>query len=193
MDLGANDPVILSNTFYFYENGSNGILVEPNTNLTDRAEIMRPRDKVINAGVGEIEGSLDYYMLDAHTLNTCSRKEAEEYEKLGHKIIEVKTIPIIPVNDLLKEQGHTDFLSLDVEGIDFDILKAIDYERYAPTCICIETIEYLGGKRDDNEEICKFLMDKGYIAFADTYINTIFVLKKELELAMKEKKRARQN
>lgn len=188
LDLGANDPVWLSNTFFFYENGARGTLVEPNTNLTNKAEILRPGDEVINAGVGVTDGTLDYYMLDANTLNTCSKEEAENYESLGHKIIDVRQIPIIGVNKLLSRIGRLDFMSLDVEGIDFDILKAIDYEKYAPGCICIETAEYLGGKREDFDEIKEFLAGKGYMIFADTYINTVFVQRNLYDEAMEQKR-----
>ena len=69
-----------------------------------------------------------------------------------------------------------DFLSLDVEGLDFDILSSIDYDANYHKVICVETIEYTpdgtGGK---NNDIIQFLLSKNYFVFADTFINTIFV------------------
>ena len=64
---------------------------------------------------------------------------------------------------------------MDVEGIDFDILKALDFDSFAPDCICIETAEYYGGKRPDFDELNRFMSQKGYMIYGDTFINTIYV------------------
>ena len=75
-----------------------------------------------------------------------------------------------------------DLLSIDVEGLDEQILKSIDFEKTAPTIIVTETIDYSPTYKENlkRKEIISFLKSKGYIAYADTMINTIFVRKDKL-------------
>ena len=69
-------------------------------------------------------------------------------------------------------------MSLDVEGLDEMILKSINYEKSCPSVICVETISFSeNGDGVKNKPIIEFLESKGYLLFADTYINTIFVKK----------------
>ena len=68
-----------------------------------------------------------------------------------------------------------DLLSLDIEGLDLDVLKSLDFERFAPDVLCVETLSYdknqNGYKRRD---IIDFAVAKNYVAYADTWANTIF-------------------
>ena len=92
----------------------------------------------------------------------------------------MRQVELINVNDILSKY-HTDspvdFLSIDVEGLDFDILKSIEYEKYKINIICVETIQFMGYNNNDKKmEISEFLLKKGFKEFANTSINTIFVL-----------------
>lgn len=69
-----------------------------------------------------------------------------------------------------------EFLSLDVEGLDEEILRSIDYSKTKPLVICVETITF-GPKKSQVKlhSIEDFLTTQGYFKYADTYINSIFV------------------
>ena len=175
LDIGANDPRMLSNTYLMYKNGSRGILVEPNIKLCRKLERVRRRDTVLNCGVAKKRGKLTYYEMDSHTLNTFSREEAERAKKFGNKIVGKREIDVITINDIIEKYGKVDFLSVDVEGKDFEIIKSLDFTRFAPIAICMETQEYYGTKRADFGEINAFLAQKGYMIYADTMLNTIYV------------------
>lgn len=178
MDIGANDPRMLSNTYLMYRNGGRGILVEPNTRMCKKLKKVRSGDTVVNCGVAEKKGKLTYYFMDKDVLNTFSKEEAERYVKFGRRIIEKKEIQVVTINDIMEKYGKVDFLSIDVEGKEFDILKALDFTRFAPLAICAETQEFYGTKRENFKEINEFLEQKGYMIFADTMLNTIYVDKK---------------
>lgn len=179
LDIGANDPKFLSNTYLFYKEGDSGILVEPNPALCKKIQSVKKRDKLLNCGVSDSKGTLTYYMMDSDKINSFSKEEVDEYVKLGHKIIDTMRLPVVSINDILEEHGKVDFISIDVEGLDFIILKSLDYSKYAPLCICIETAEYGGTKRSDFQTINNFLKEKGYIIYADTMLNTIYVKENE--------------
>ena len=69
-----------------------------------------------------------------------------------------------------------DFMSLDVEGMDFQILRSIDFDKYWPKIICVEAAEYspvgAGARRN---ELIDFLVAKGYYQYANTNLNAIMV------------------
>ena len=67
------------------------------------------------------------------------------------------------------------FISIDVEGLDLEIVKSLDFERFRPEVFCIETISFsIDNTEKKLGEIPAFLHSKGYITYADTHINTIF-------------------
>jgi FkbM family methyltransferase len=180
LDIGAHDPVYLNNTYLFYQKGCQGVLVEPDPALFDKIAKARPQDTCLNIGISShSEEMADFYVMDVPTLNTFSREEAERYCSYGERrIAKVIQIPLISVNDIIKKHfvAAPDILSLDVEGLDYEILTAIDFTRFRPNIICVETLTYT----EDNTEkkltnIIEFMKSVGYLSYADTFINTIFV------------------
>lgn len=178
IDIGANDPTHINNTYLFYTKGSTGVCVEPNMIFADMYKSVRPRDELLLAGIGVKDESKYFYSIDPHTLSTFSKKEAESYTKSGrHKLIETVSIPIIGINSLLnKVRKPVHLLNLDIEGYDFDVLKALDYKKNKPWVICVETLTYTEDASETKiTKIPKLLESEGYFKFADTYINSIFV------------------
>ena len=179
IDIGAHDPMYLSNTALFYEKGCSGINIEPNPILWSNINKVRKKDINLNCGVGTDNNPLDFYIMNVPTMSTFSKENADELVS-EHKfeIVDVKKIAVHSLDYLLEKYTNNifpDFLSLDAEGLDFDILKTIDYEKTAPKVICVETIEYsrdMSGRKE--KEIIDFLVSQGYRIFADTYVNTIF-------------------
>ena len=112
-------------------------------------------------------------------LNTFSKQEAENCIKEGLEIIDTKNVNILTIDEIINNHNNgvfPDFLSLDAEGFDFQILKSIDYKKYYPKVICAETISFSkSGKGVKNYELINFLESKGYLLYADTHINSIFV------------------
>lgn len=168
-------------------------MVEPNSKLCKRIKRYRKKDVIYNCGIVDNSifdggrGKLTYYKMDAHTLNSFSIEDVKEYERFGHKLVATEDISVITINEIFKKNGKVDFLSIDIEGLDFQILKSLDYEKYAPLCMCVETREYNGIKRSDFNEINLFLKNKGYMIYADTSLNTIYVKEKEFLENLKQK------
>ncbi len=194
LDIGAHHPTYLSNTYLFYKRGCRGVCVEPDPKLFRKLQRGRKGDICINAGAGADNKSiidLDFYVMSSRTLNTFSREEAARYQKDGkEKIEKIIKIPILPVNGILSRyfNGKDYFISLDVEGLEVSILKSIDFSLFRPSVLCIETLTYAtDGTERKIHEIEQIMRANGYITYADTYINTIFVESSAWERAKKSK------
>jgi FkbM family methyltransferase len=183
LDIGAHHPTNLSNTALFYREGKRGINIEANPLLIQRFYKNRKRDINLNIAIADKSGTMDFYIMDAPALSTLSAEEAHRYEKLGVKIIDkisVKTMTVAEVIDKFCDNIFPDFLSLDAEGYDLEILKTINYEKCSPNIICVENIpcdtklkNYFDSMQIN--ELSKFLISKDYSIIAFTLINTIFV------------------
>ncbi len=107
LDIGANDPIVMNNTYYFYRQGHRGVLVEPNVELCKNLREVRPQDTTLAAGIGVTAvKEADYYLLNHHALNTFSKEQAEKLvnETNGHvKIKEVIKVPLLNINDVMQE------------------------------------------------------------------------------------------
>ncbi len=139
----------------------------------------RTQDINLNIGIGAQSEQLEFYMMSSSTLNTFSKKEAQALEKNGQaKIISTKMIQLEPVSTIIKKHWNNsfpDFLSLDVEGLETDILESIDFKASAPKVICVETFEYSSGK--NKTELIELIKDNRYDFHSTTAINSIFIHK----------------
>lgn len=179
VDIGAHEPIYLSNTYLFYEKGNRGVLIDASIECCRRSAIARPEDIIQNIGVtGKDASVLDFYIMDPPTLNTFSKEEAS---LCGHEIKEILRIKVENINTILGNLPfkQIDLLSLDVEGLDEEIIHSMNFEKFRPTVICLETITY-SKNRDGKKkvELINTVVANDYVLFADTYINTIFVDRK---------------
>lgn len=177
LDIGAHHPTFLSNTYLFYEQGHHGVNVEPDPTLCETIRRERGRDVCLNAGVGTShQKTAEFYVMSARTLNTFSKSEAELHVRSGNYEIEsVIQIPLLTINEIIERHfaPRPHFVSLDTEGMDLEILKTFDLQKYRPEVFCIETLTYPDEQK--TPEVFGFMSSNGYFAYADTYINTIFV------------------
>lgn len=180
IDIGAHAPVYLSNTYLFYRKGCKGVCIEPNPYLYKNILKNRKRDICLNMGVGiSLSTEAPFYILSSSTLSTFSKADAERMVSYGTENIEkVITVPLISFDEVVKKylQSCPNLISLDVEGLDLAILKTIDFSIYRPEVFCVETLTYT---EDNFEEkitpTIEFMLSQGYLIYADTYVNTIFV------------------
>lgn len=179
LDVGAHHPTYLSNTFLFYINGGSGVCVEPDPSLFKLFGEKRPRDTHLNCGAGTTSGEADFFLISTSTLNTFSKEDAERHQS-SNKFWITNTIKIRieTINNILEKNFEKvpHLVSLDVEGMDYLILKNFDFNKYRPKVFCLETLSFSEDKSERKlTEIIELMHANGYITYADTYINTIFV------------------
>lgn len=177
LDVGANHPFHLSNTALLYKAGGQGILVEPDPYFANLLRSKRLRDRVLQCGVHfSGEAKADFFVMDSPTLNTFSRQEMERCVAMGHQLTNTLSVELKNINAILEMAGELDFLNLDIEGLDKAILEMIDWQKYRPTCICVETIPYETRQEPRKlNDIIELMLDRDYILYADTFINSIFI------------------
>lgn len=182
IDIGAHHPYYINNTALFYENDCRGINIEPDPILFKEFLKYRKEDKNLNIGISDSDSELDFYIISTSTLNTFSKEEAENYALQGDfQIKSIEKIKVKTLKNVLDEYFNgvfPQYLSIDAEGVDEIIIKDIDFENNYPIVICIETISFsTSGNGIKNIKLIKYIESKGYLLYADTNINTIFVRK----------------
>ena len=179
IDIGANHPYFISNTYLFYQSGSHGVCLEPNPRLHKLFKQARPRDICLDYGIAPEAGAAELYLYppEYDGLSTFCKEEAIFWEKKGKRylsIVKVKTIPLDAVIDLFLKKVP-DLVSMDIEGLELSILKDFDFQKYPVRCFCIETLRRKNNMTYIDAEIVEFMLSKGYQHYAHTGINSIFV------------------
>lgn len=181
VDIGAHHPTRFSNTYYFYRKGWRGINVDALPGTKKLFNRMRPRDISIECGVGAKKGTLKYFLFNEPALNTFSEKEAVKKNIHPYHIVETLEIPVVTLKQILDEhlptESQIDFMTIDVEGFDHEVISSNDWSRYRPSVILVELlnteIELLG-----KHPTSQLLRSHNYRAFAKTY-NTFFFVANE--------------
>ncbi len=141
IDIGAHDPRIGSVTQHFFLSGWRGINIEPLPAFFQRLVAARPNDINLNVAVSEKSGTLD--LIVDHTepgLSTMTQELADEYAHAGHHLerIQVPTRPLAGIVGEYCADRTVDFLKIDAEGHELEILRGIDLSLWRPRVILIE-------------------------------------------------------
>lgn len=180
VDIGANDPTRFSNTKRFYLKGWRGINIEPDFNNYQKFVKERKDDINLNIGIGQSDAILKFYRFIPDTLSTFSQKEADSYIKQGYKLENVIDVEVNRLADILSEYcvgREIDFINIDTEGFDMEVLQGNDWRKFSPTLVCIESIahnirESNKNKKRDNHE--SFLISVSYKKVYDNGLNSIY-------------------
>lgn len=178
VDVGAHHPKRFSNTFLFYKLGWQGINIDAMPGSMALFNRERSRDLNLELGIAAEEGQLDYYVFNEPALNGFSKELSHERNDASspfqiQKVIPVSVRPLSYVLDRYLPQGQDiDFMSIDVEGLDLEVLKSNEWSKYRPKFVLTEI---LGSSLHEieNSEIGQFLSDVGYIIYAKC-MSTVF-------------------
>ncbi len=143
MDVGAHHPQRFSNTYKFYKLGWKGINIDATPGSMDVFRMVRPEDINLEIPVSDKPELLDYYVFNEGALNTFSKSMAEERSKVaGYKVeqvvkIQAQTLEAI-LDQHLPKSAAIDFMSVDVEGWDFNVLRSNNWKKYRPRLVLLE-------------------------------------------------------
>jgi FkbM family methyltransferase len=141
VDIGAHHPKRFSNTFLLYKNGWSGINIDAMPGSMAPFKISRPRDINLEIAIGVEKTIKDFYIFEEPALNTFDKDLANERSKT-QKLKNVLKVPMAPLASILEENcpknTKIDLLTIDIEGLDFDILKTNDWSKYQPQLLCVE-------------------------------------------------------
>ncbi|MBT6179895.1 MAG: FkbM family methyltransferase [Deltaproteobacteria bacterium] len=141
VDVGACHPIIDSVTYAFYERGWTGINLEPTRAMFERLQSVRPRDINLNTAISSEDGHETFYECRKHLpLSTMNPTVAAEIRQSGG-VLEERPIEVKTLATVLTEQNisRIDFLKVDVEGHEKEVLSGNDWGKFRPTVLVIES------------------------------------------------------
>lgn len=145
IDIGANDPVIDSVTKLFYDEGWRGINIEPIKRHFDNICSHRLRDINLNIGVSNKKGVLEFTEYpEGDGLSTFDKTMRDYYKKADHPFPTQKMnnykVSVTTLADIIKQHGDQkiNFLKIDVEGFEYEVIEGNDWKVFRPELICIE-------------------------------------------------------
>jgi FkbM family methyltransferase len=188
VDIGAYHPIEHSVTYTLYKKNWNGIVFDPSESSRDAFKKFRPKDKFICAAVGA-EDNIDvtFYFnsssnsklnkgIDLHTSNTKYVKEDLKKDYISKKVKQVNLMQELKRNNINK----IDFINIDAEGAEMEILKKFDFDSYRPKVVAVE-IHGNNILSAINSEIAKILFKNNYRMVASTVITYFFALEEKIK------------
>ena len=163
VDIGAYNPIRGSNTYLLYKKGWSGINIDADENSIKMFNILRRKDYNFNYAISSSkkkEVKL-FYEKNSSVIKTIVPK----FRNLTLKKFKIKKVKVSTFSNLIKKtifyKKRIDFLNIDCEGSDLDVLKSVDIKIYKPRIICIE-INVLLEKSIKKSKIYKYLIKNNY-------------------------------
>ena len=181
VDVGAHHPKRFSNTYFFYRKGWQGINIEPMPGSKSNFDKVRTRDINLEIPINSKEEELTYYIFNDPALNGFSkdvsllRNQSSDYKIIKTVTMKTRTLSNV-LNEHLLSGQRINLLSIDVEGLDLEVLKSNDWRTYKPDFIMVEDKEF-NIVQPEKSTIFSFLQQMNYQLVAKTLSTSIFRLR----------------
>ena len=166
IDIGAHHPSRFSNTRHLYERGWRGVNIDADEELLASFLTERPLDINICAAIG-CQKSYVLNVFDEKLVSTVNKEKIDFEISIGRKIISERKVEGIPLRKILDQyfpSTRVTFISIDIEGSDFDALMSINFDTLEkhrfPEYLVLETFPPLENAL--NTPAVKLAMSKGY-------------------------------
>ncbi|MDP4712433.1 MAG: FkbM family methyltransferase [Saprospiraceae bacterium] len=177
IDIGAHHPFRFSNTYLFYKKGWRGINIDPLPGSKRLFNLVRRRDINIQCGVAKESGMLTYYCFNEPALNTFDKEEAKFKNDLPdyfiQETIDIPVEPLWKILDGLSLPPRIDFMSVDVEGMEMDVLMSNNWDRYRPEFLVVEQLR-LDVQGIMKTDVYRFLQSADYKLVSRTLNSSIY-------------------
>lgn len=176
IDIGAHHPFLYSNTYAFYKLGWSGLNIDAAPGAMQRFNDHRPRDVNVEIGIGKVRSTVSFHVFNEPALSTFDENLAVSRAIAPRRVVEVIPVEIVPAAEVfaryLKPGQRVDFLTVDVEGFDMDVLQSNDWSVFRPMVVAVEIYNRTIAEAI-NDEVAVFLASKDYIFYSKT-VNTAF-------------------
>ena len=175
VDVGAHDGVTINNTLYFERNLNwTGINIEPIKTVFDKLSINRPTNININCAICNYEGETDFFLNTEYTEMISGIKDTYDSRHLQRLVYEnnimgskteIVTVNTKRLQTILDQNNvnHINYLSIDVEGAEFEVIKSINFNN-----VFIDVIGFENNYHDISIPIVKYLEDKNFIVIHES-------------------------
>lgn len=177
VDVGCNDPRFISNTFLLYRRGWRGICIDANQKLINKFKKIRPRDIAICALVSNSCRMEEFVEFTNNINSSIEKKHIYEWTNSGQTIERKQIMETSTLTDILdknKAPANFDLLCIDVEEHDWFVLQSLDFKKYQPRLIVIESDDFDPSLPEKNI-IYNFLNQRNYIFRGSILSNLYFM------------------
>ena len=185
IDIGCQNPISNNNTYLLYKRGWKGLNIDLDQKNIDLFNIARPKDINLCLAISsEIKEENLYFYHDGSPINSLSPK-LSIYKKDTPFVKKVNTELLENVLKKFKIKSF-DYINIDVEGHEFEVLKNFDIELYKPKVVSVEyldftmnELEFKNNKLENiiNSELYKYFIKNNYYFVNWTHSDLIFVHK----------------
>ena len=181
LDVGCFHPYMYSNTCLLNKKNWSGINIDINSTSIDLFNIARPKDFNICTTISETNQEFKIYYDDPFSpVNTLDKNFYKNLKKTFFKneqSLSVKSKTFKEIIELSKINSNIDFINIDAEGLDYEILKQIEIKRFNIRLISIETHNVDGTPTNNFNQITNFLKDLNFKIYKRVGPTTLYDLK----------------
>jgi len=178
VDVGAFHPQQYSTTYYFYLQGWRGINIDAMPGRMELFNQLRPNDINLEIGISESSSTLTYHAFDYPNMSTFCEKTADRFTQEGRQLLFKKEIQTYSLSEILDkylpENQPIDFLNIDVEGFDYQVLNSNNWDKYRPYMVLIEDLDCPLVEQIPQSNIFQFMQAQHYELYAKTLFTLIF-------------------
>lgn len=184
LDVGCQHPVSNNNTYLLFKKGWSGINIDLDQKSIELFNLVRKNDINLNTAVSSsvTEKKLFFYH-DKSAINTLD-EDVSNFQSA--KVKEIRNIKTNTLNNILNENNikKIDYLNIDVEGHEIDVLNGFDIKKYSPEIVSIEYLDLkmkrLEFKNNNlknvvNSEIYKYMDSNGFSLINWNHADLIFI------------------
>lgn len=177
VDVGAHHPHRFSSTYSLYLKGWRGINIDVSLEAKALFDRHRPGDINLQAAISLEKCTRTLFCFDDPATHTLDPERAAFLESVGLPLRRRLTIDTVPLKEVLERHlpagKDIDLLNVDVEGLDLEVLRSNDWDRYRPEWVLVEVLQTRTLAALEKAPITQFLRALGYQAVAKTF-NTAF-------------------
>lgn len=176
VDIGCHHPTNYSVTFLLYQAGWRGLVVDADNQYLPLYAQVRPGDAARNFAVSKTPGTATLLLFEGGSMNTLDPSLAAHYDthtpakRAGTRQVEARRL-----DQLLADAGieHVDFMNIDVEGFDLEVLESNDWQRWTPQIVAVEdqTMDLDAPRRS---EIYRFLIQRAYYLHSQCHYTSVY-------------------
>lgn len=179
VDVGCNEPISYSNTWLLYLEGWQGIAIDANPELIKNFNRVRPRDTSLTAAISD-QANIEvefYFSKESHLISGIGKKLDTKWKRTEKNcnIVKYQTSRLDQILEAHGAPSNFDFLNIDTEGNEKDVLISLNLDKYRPRLICVE-IHNLDLSDINSSDIVVFLYSKNYRLIGYTKPSAFFCL-----------------
>ena len=178
IDIGCYHPFVNNNTFLLYKLGWSGLNIDLNKISIDLFNIMRPRDINICTAISNKKEKVEFFIPNNNPISpeiTISRSFSKNISKRhnsSYQSFKTKSITWVDIEKKYKSKiKKVDILKIDLEGLDYKILRSINLKKMKPHLIMVEAPHF---EKLETKKIMNYLKNKNFKIIYNNTLNIIF-------------------